>query len=291
MSAEHGKLDPAILRRRFDLAADSFGRADFVYGHVRDGLLERIAPIVVDADFVLDLGCGPGAGSRMLAKRFRKGRIIGLDWSMRMLARCKKDRPWFSKRSELQGDALHLPFRAGSIDVIFANLLLPWIDDLPTCLGEVARVLRKDGLFAFSTLGPDSFRELRAAWRTVDDSPHVREFADMHDTGDALVRSGLRDPVLDVDHLRVSYTDPETLLRDLRNAGAGNSLAGRRATLTGRARLEGFREKLFAAPDGSPLHVTFELVYGHAWGGGVVPDAGEFHVDPAAIRRRSRPAG
>lgn len=282
-----GRLVTAALHRRFDRAARSFERSDFVFQRARDGLMERISPVVVDAACILDLGCATGRGSRMLSRKYRKSRIVSIDQSAAMLARCKSDRPWLSKRSEVRGDALHLPFRAGSIDIVFANLLLPWIDDQLACLREVARVLRKDGLFAFSTLGPDSFDTLRDAWRAVDDTTHVRRFEDMHDTGDALLHAGLRDPVLDVDYLDVSYADPDALFRDLSDSGARNSLAGRRGTLTGKARLEDFRRALFGEDGATPLHVNIELVFGHAWGGGQ-GSSGEYRIDPASIPRRRR---
>ena len=107
---------------------------------------------------------------------------------------------------------------------MFSNLLLPWIDDPAAIAREVCRVLRKDGLFVFSGLGPDSLRELRAAWGTVDDYAHVNEFPDMHNIGDALVQSGLRDPVLDVDRLQVRYSGSEALFRDRGPASAGSDV-------------------------------------------------------------------
>ena len=106
-------------------------------------------------------------------------------------------------------------FADASVDVVFANMLLPWIDDPAAAFAEIARVLRQDGLLAFATLGPDSLLELRDAWRTADAGAHVKQFADMHDIGDALVRAGLRDPVLDVDRLSVTYRNSAALFRDI----------------------------------------------------------------------------
>ena len=148
-----------------------------------------------------------------------------------------------------------------------ANLLLPWIDDPVDAFREVSRVLRQDGLFVFSTLGPDSMLSLRTAWRTADDGEHVNRFIDMHEVGDALVRAGLRDPVLDVDRLNVTYENQEALFRDLTATGSRNCLAMRRRGLTGRDRFETMRRALNAIPGGEHLSLEFELVYGHCWGG------------------------
>ena len=143
-----------------------------------------------------------------------------------------------------------------------------------------------DGLFAFATLGPDSLLALRNAWQTVDEGAHVNPFADMHNVGDALVRSGLRDPVLDVDRLAVSYEKPEALFRDLTAAGARNCLAGRQRGLTGRRRFEAMTSAVFAG--GSSATLEFELVFGHCWGGVTRRPDGMIGVDAGRIPIRRR---
>jgi malonyl-CoA O-methyltransferase len=163
-----------------------------------------------------------------------------------------------------------------------------WIDDHGACFSEVGRVLPKDGIFAFATLGPDSLSELREAWQSVDDDRHVNVYPDMHDIGDALVRAGLRDPVLDVDHLNVTYRDTSALYRDLTGVGARNCLRGRRQTLTGKSRFKAMNDSLAARMTDNVLSLELELVYGHAWGGGPRLPDGEFRVDPATIAHRSR---
>lgn len=275
-------LRQADVLRHFDRAADGFGDADFVHRHCFDGLLERLSPVQLEPARILDLGCAAGAGSRALAKRYRRARITSLDLSPRMLQQARQQRSRFARISELQASAEALPFATGSFDLVVANLLLPWLNAPDAAYAEIRRVLRKDGLFAFATLGPDSLLPLRQAWAAEDEHAHVNLFADMHNVGDALVRAGLADPVLDVDGLVVSYPDVDTLLRDLRAAG-GNALLARRPALTGKSRLGRVRAAL--APDGGPLAVELELVFGHAWGSGPPSAPGEFRIDPGAIGR------
>ncbi len=251
-------------------------------------LLDRLAPVVLSPAVVLDAGAGTGAGSRLLAKQYRKSRIVSLDLSQSMLASARKSKPLFSKTSELRADANQLPLGDGCIDLVFANLLLPWIDDLHKCLGEIARVLKKGGVFAFATLGPDSLGELRRAWSSVDGDSHVRSFADMHDVGDALLQNGLADPVLDVDYLTVTYQNTARLYSDLSACGARNSLSQRRRTLTGRNRFAQMERAIARDAQSDRFGMTLELVYGHAWGTGPRPKNGEFHLDANAIPRRER---
>ncbi len=269
------------VQRRLDCAADSFDDADFVHGVSRDGLLARMRPITTDATIVVDLGAGTGNAIPLLQKRFRPASVIAVDGSARMLRAARRKRGLLSRQREVQADARALPFADGSVDVIFSNLALPWLDRPETVFSEVARVLRTDGLFAFSTLGPDSLQEIRQAWQAVDGGTHVKQFPDMHDIGDALLRAGLRDPVLDVDRLSVTYRSSEALFRDLTAVGARNSLRQRQPGLMGRKRLQRFVDTLFAAGTGCSL--TLELVFGHCWGGGAGRTGGDVAVDASKI--------
>lgn len=242
----------------------------------------------INAARILDLGSATGRDRQSLARRFRGALVIGLDSSLEMLRISRRRPRWFYRGAVVQAEAENLPFTDGSLDLVYANLLLPWIDNLPGCFAEIARVLRRNGLFVFSTLGPDSFAELRLAWGEVLAATRVRSFPDMHDVGDQLVRNGLRDPVLDVDVLSLQYGDADRLFADLRGTGAGNSLQLREPGMAGKARFRGFRERLASSAMQQPFKVTLELVYGHAWGGGPTPIPGEIRLDAGSIGRRRR---
>ncbi|MEE8157551.1 MAG: methyltransferase domain-containing protein [Gammaproteobacteria bacterium] len=288
MNSPPGMLKFRDLQRRFDRAAASFDEVDFVHRRTADGLMDRLDLMLIDAKWILDIGGATGSASRHLCQRFKRGRVIVLDASHEMLQQAKKKQTWFSRVFGLQANALALPVRTGSVDLVFSNLLLPWIDDLRAMFTEVTRVLRKGGLFVFSTLGPPSLSELREAWATVDNYAHVNRFADMHDIGDGLVHAGLRDPVLDTDFLNVSYRDTAALFRDLTLSGGRNSLADRAKTLTGKGRFRNMDRQLSSRFRGGLLEFRLEIVYGHAWGGGPRPAAGEYLIEAAQIERRQR---
>ena len=274
------------VKRRCDVAAATFDTADFIHAHTREGLLARIAPMTVDAKTVLDLGSATGAATRDLRKRFSGARIVSVDLSAAMLQQARRKHGWLSRPATVQADARSLPFADASFDVVFSNMLLPWLGDPAAAFAEINRVLRENGLFAFATLGPDSMLVLRRAWQTVDDGAHVNPFADMHNVGDALVRSGLRDPVLDVDRLTVRYEKPEALFRDLTATGARNCLAARRRGLTSRGRFDAMTSVVFAG--GAPANLDFELVFGHCWGSAARSQDGMIGIDAGRIPIRRR---
>lgn len=276
------------MRRRFDKAADQFDTVDFVHAETRRGLFERLEGLTTQANTVVDLGCATGSAMGQLSKRFGRAHVIGVDLSANMLRASRKRKSWFARSSFVQADARALPFANESVDVVFCNLMLPWIGDPGPVFNEVARVLRKEGLFAFATLGPDSLSEVAEAWHGLDVHAHVNPFADMHDIGDGLVTAGLRDPVLDVDRLEVRYQNSAKLFNDLSTMGARNALAGRPPGLTGRGRFHAMTESLENSSSGPGLSLNLELVYGHCWGAGPKNDPANWGVDPSSIPIRRR---
>jgi len=201
-------------------------------------------------------------------------------------SRRKRSRFSFSRSSYVQANASSLPFKDQSIDFVFSNLLLPFVDKPELVFEEVARVLQKGGVFTFATLGPDSLLEISRAWSRVDNHAHVNRFLDMHDIGDALLRSGLRDPVLDVDHLSVQYHDAARLFADLTSVGARNTLQQRSRSLVGKRRFNKMVGALAGNPGDSTIKLDLELVYGHCWGGGARMDPANYAVDASRIPRR-----
>ena len=249
--------------------------------------MARLDPMLVEAKTVVDLGCATGTACKPLAKKFRGAHIIALDQSANMLRRAKAKQSWFSKASLLQASATAIPLADQSVDVVFCNQLLPWMTDSSAVFSEVGRVLRKNGLFLFAGLGPDSFSQLRGAWQDIDAGPHVHGFPDMHDLGDAAVRAGLSDPVLDVDRLRVVYKSSANLFRDLSGCGARNCLADRALSLTGKDRFKSMITALQAPGGNGRIDIDLELVYGHCWGSGPRPLGGEVRISAEGIGHRS----
>ena len=260
----YGLPSQAVMQRRFDGAAKTFDSAAVLHTEARDRLLERLALFRLEPECVLDIGAATGAGSAALAALYPEARIVAIDASLPMALRAQQNVPGIDV---VLGDAHELPLETHSVDLIFANLLLPWVEP-DRVLAEFARVLRAEGLVMFTTVGPDTLVELRRAWSVADDHIHVHGFIDMHDLGDLAARAGLAEPVMDVDRLEISYASLDGLMTDLRSTGAANSAVGRPGGLTGRGRWRAFAEALRPNAAAEQLVVTVELVFGQAWGTG-----------------------
>jgi malonyl-CoA O-methyltransferase len=258
-------LDPRVVRRSFDRAARTFDSAAAVQREIRTRLLERLDIVRLAPATVLDLGAGTGHASRELRRRYSSARVIALDLSLQMLRESVRQQSFLRRFAPVCADAHRLPVRTGSADLVVSNLLLEWCHDPDAVFTEVARVLRPQGLFTFTTVGPDTLKELRELWRGLDGAPHVHRFIDMHDFGDALLRAGFAEPVMDAERLTVTYATLDALLADLRGSGARNIAAGRSRGLTGRTRGRTVLARSEALIRNGPLRISVEVIHGHAW--------------------------
>lgn len=291
MSGRDFVIERAAVRRSFDRAARGYDASAVLQAEVRGQLLARLDYVTLEPAVVLDIGCGTGHSTRALKDRYPRARVVALDLSEGMLAEAKRRQSWRRRFARVCGDAMRLPFKDACADLVFSNLTLQWCTQLDAVFAEFRRVLRPRGLLNFTTFGPDTLFELRAAWSEADGQRHVSDFADMHDIGDGLIRSGLAEPVLDVERYVLTYPDVFGLMRDLKAIGAHNAAADRPRGLTGRARLRAMQAAYESRRRDGVLPATYEVVFGQAWGPAGEPlrarRGGEFKVAATAIGRRT----
>jgi malonyl-CoA O-methyltransferase len=280
IAGPHGgfHLDRGVLKRRFARAAATTDGADPLAREIARRMDERLDYIRVEPKRVLDLGCGTGPDLARLNARFPDALLLAADFCETMLSRARS-RPLGVQQTGLLGrllgrgpkptpcvatDARALPFARGSIGMVWSNLMLTALDDPLPALKEIHRVLEVGGMLMFSTLGPDTLRELRSAL-PAHAGERVHRFIDMHDIGDALVKAGFSDPVMDMEMVTLTYTDFDGLLADLRASGSTNASMARPRGLCGRsgwADARAIYERLRVA---GRLPATFEVIQGHAW--------------------------
>ncbi|WP_343654670.1 methyltransferase domain-containing protein [Paraburkholderia caribensis] len=281
--------DSRRLRKIFDRRAATFDDVAFLPREIAQRMRERLDYIKVNPAQVLDAGCGAGDDLPALRERFPEAPVFGADLSRAMLARAVQhdatDTSWrrflpaslgkaLGSRGPrfAQADFSALPFASGAFEFVWSNLALHWHSRPDLVFPEWQRVLKVNGLLMFSTLGPDTLKELRGAYAEIEAAhgvnthKHVIDFVDMHDLGDMLVESGFEIPVMDQETLTITYKSPESLLADVRRWGAypfrreaSPGVASRRMRKALLAALEARRRA-----DGT-IPLTFEVIYGHAW--------------------------
>ena len=253
--------------------------SDFLRREVSSRMFDRLELIKVAPQRVLDAGCGAGADLPLLQKSYPAAQILGIDAAEEMVRAAQGPAAKPSSLNQLLskllpaktgvdllcGDFAELPLGPNSVDLVWSNLALHWHPQPDRVFAEWRRVLRVNSLLMFSCFGPDTLRELRAAFAEADLAPHALPFVDMHDFGDQLVEVGFSTPVLDMEVITVTYDTPQALLADVRALG-GNPLGTLRRGLMGR---QAWQRMLAALEQGrradGKLGLTFEVIYGHAF--------------------------
>lgn len=274
-------LDLDEVRRAFERAAASYDAHAVLQRVVCDRLLERLDYMKLAPARVLDVGCGTGYGLAQLRERYAEATLYALDIAPAMLAaaRARLPRPGWAQRALQRiappanathlvcADMARLPLAGNTMDLVWSSLALQWAQDLESVLKGLHRVLAPGGLLLFATFGPDTLKELRCAFATIDDTPHVNRFTDLHDIGDMLIHAGFANPVMEMEMLTLTYADLKTLMRDLKAIGAHNAAAARRRGLFGKSAWAQLETAYEAHRVAGRLPATFEVVYGHAWAG------------------------
>jgi malonyl-CoA O-methyltransferase len=233
-------------------------------------MLERLDYVKIAPLTILDAGSGPAPQADALVKRYRGAELVAMDFSVPMLRALP--RPGWLRRlagapapSAVCADIANIPLAPRSCSMVWSNMALHWASDPQRAIEEFHRVLEIEGLLMFSTLGPDTLKELRAAFPADGGAPHVHGFIDMHDLGDMLVAAGFAAPVMDTETLTLTYPSVAAMVADLRGTGQTCSLAGRARGLLGKGRWAQARGALEGRMREGRLPATIEVVYGHAW--------------------------
>lgn len=259
------KIDQARVRRAFDRAADSYQQAAVLQNEVCKRLLEKLEIVKINPQFILDAGAGTGAAIPTLFKRYKKAQLVALDLSENMLNKSRQQGSFLRSPHLVCADIENLPFADNVFDLVYSNLSLQWCNDLNAALLEAKRVLKPGGLFVFSTFGPDTLKELRSSWASVDKASHVNQFIDMHDIGDALLFDGFAEPVMEAEVLTVTYNSVDEIMFDLKAIGANVTACRSRTGLGGKAALQKLRKNYEQFRQNNVLPASYEIIYGHAW--------------------------
>ncbi len=250
--------------RSYDRVAGKYTEHALIEREMAVRLEERLNFMNLAPKRILDGGCGEGVALASLGRRYPQAELIGVDFSELMLKEAARRNPGACL---VAADIVRLPMEDGHVGIYWSNACLHLSPDYRQVFSEASRVVEEDGLFIFSTFGPDTLREMRQVFSGLDSNVHTGHFVDMHHLGDTLRGCGLADPVMETEEIVVLYSDPADLVAELRKSGAANVAKGAKKSLTGRTMwrrfLTDYREQ-FGNCNGK-VKATFELILGHAW--------------------------
>ncbi len=274
-----------MIAQSFSQAATHYDAHAFLQKDVGERLLERLNWTAIQPKKILDVGCGTGQLTQILKKTYTSAKVTGLDIAEGMIQIAKKNKPFMAGYDFICADVDELPYEDNSIDLIFSNLTFQWLPDISKTFTELYRVLKPNGLLHYTTLGPDTLKELKFAWQQADDKVHVNQFIDLHDLGDLMAKQGFDQPVMDAEWINLHYKTVKGLMRDLKGIGAHNMNSGRSKSLMGKVH---WRNMLAAYEtlrnESGYLPATYEVIYGHAWKPKEKSSTTENHVPTYTIR-------
>lgn len=250
-------LDLRRAAQNFSAAAGRYERGAQLQAQTRDHLLQLGDARAAAPRVAVDLGCGTGLGARALQMRWPQAAVIGLDLAEGMLraaqaagvARC------------VQADAQRLPLADACCDLLFSNLALQWCPRTQRVFTEAWRVLRPGGLLLCSLPGPGTLRELRLAWRQIDDAEHVHRFSSAASLLAEAQRAGLGCVHQEQRLYQPCHPDVRGLMQGLREIGAGNASTGRRRGLLARSTLARLEAAYAPWRRGDGIYASWEILY------------------------------
>ncbi|MBY0378866.1 MAG: class I SAM-dependent methyltransferase, partial [Burkholderiales bacterium] len=258
-----------LIKNHFNKRSKDIGSIEFIIHEVTSRMMDRLNYIKLLPKRILDIGSGLNLGSKQLQHKFQKSQILKLDFAINMLKIHNRKLGFIEKvlnrnREYICANAINLPIANQSVDFVWSNLVLPYIEDIELYFKEIRRILAINGSFLISGLGVYSLRELR------DIGLSTYNFPDMHVIGDILVKLGFTNPVTDVEYITLEYDNFDQLLKDVRTIGCGFAIEKPNKITKYNYRL--LRDKFSQITKNGKLPLTLEVFYAHAWKDRVVAD-------------------
>lgn len=235
-------LDLQCVLQRRQRVANRFAESNFVHVEIAERLIERLDLIRLKPKKIILFGWQTGAEQSLLTACYPDAEIISVD-SMEALLSLPED----------------------SVQLVVSHLALDWENEPKQILAAFHRLLTPESLLLFSTLGPDTAKELRESFSSVDDYPHTHTLTDMHHIGDALRQLQFDDPVVDMEMLTLAYDNVSELCIDLRNTASTNAEESRRRGLLTPRQWRAMCGNYNAQKIDDYYPFTLEIIYGHAW--------------------------
>ena len=259
---EEQKIFPSqTVQETFNKASRFYNEYNAINEEIAHRLSDRLSDLKRHFNLILDLGAGTGTLEKIIHNQQPKIQVINLDFSKGLLRQANGIQVLANAE-----DAL--PFPDETFDLVISNMALPFINDIPKFLHLAGKSLKKDGLFLASTLGLESFKELRESFEVAGmEVEHIFPLPDVRSVGAALQRRGYALPVVDRDIMTISYPTLESLFDELTNLGARNINPNRFKGLTGKLKwqkMKDYYNQNFRLDDGS-ISVTLEIIYLHGF--------------------------
>ncbi len=235
------RFPPKTIQKTFCALAKKES-ASPVYTETAHRLVERLKDTNRTFKTVLEAGYGAGHVKAAYYAHFKAKNYTTID----MVAAYNAD-----ITGNVEGE---LPLKNNHFDLVLSDMMLPWINDVPQTLLKLGRLLKPDGLLLATTLGQQSFKELR----TLEKPNAFAPMPDVQDVGAALQTLKFAMPVVDKDEITLTFSCFEKMLETIENIGFTTLLPPHLKDM------KAAYQKNFLREDGL-LPLTLEIIYLHGW--------------------------
>lgn len=241
------------IQNNFNRFAVSYDKHAIVQNEIAKRLSQKLNAINPAQFPILELGAGTGLLSNLLNCKYLDNQLITTDFA-------KKSLDINQNKNSICLDSQYLPFKSQTFGVVISNLMMQWCN-LEAVISESNKVLKGDGLFIFSSFGPQTLIELKQSWSGIDNNTHINNFMDMHDIGDKLLAAGLTGVVVESEIITLTYEKVMDILLDLKHIGAQNI----NANSISKSSLQAMFKNYEKFRSNGKLPVSYEVIYAHGF--------------------------
>lgn len=278
-------IDKNIVKKSFSKAAQSYDSNSGLQKSVAEDLLQFLGTVMefkkpayagsishgIPRDnfafeaHILDIGCGTGKLAGGIKSLFPGASLCAADIALPMLVKASENLYGAGAVELVQADCEALPFKGSVFDIIASSLAYQWAADSLSAFREANRVLKKNGLLVFSTLGPGTLNELRECLsmaRSAYTSPMTFKGPDEI----ALELKKARFNVERVENRNTvrTYKNMRSLIRTLKLIGASPPLDREEKGLSIGPALrtaEKIYKERYSSVDGEDVLATYEVIF------------------------------
>ena len=252
------KYNYKLMRKILQQNAVQLNKLEDILQEISSRVFNRLDFIKITPNKILDCGYGSGYDNHLLKAKFNNSEYYNLDLIKDLLP--KNQSGWLKKILNKSTDlsiianALAMPFTSNIFDLVYANLVIPYIDDIEQYINEIFRTIAVGGTCVLSGFGVDSFKELRELGLSTF------RFPDMHDIGDMLIAAGFNNPVVDTEYLKIQYDSLAQALQEMQIVGCGAANSTELQSILTKQQYHNIQNKLH-----DPINITIELFVVHGW--------------------------
>jgi malonyl-CoA O-methyltransferase len=211
------------IKKAFSGAARRYDNLTSLQKKIGRSLIFRI-PVREHYGNILDVGMGTGYLTHNLTCLYPDAKVIGLDFAAGMVSYARQK---YDNLTIIQADAMALPFKESSFDLVVSNSAYQWVDDPKYAFKRSYSVLKENGVLCAAMFARGSLKEwfqsLENSFNRSSASMPVQRLISKDQIYDAISASGFKDIEMDCDVVKVSFADMFDLVKWLKAIGANTS--------------------------------------------------------------------